>query len=223
MTDAATVPVAHNRRRLLGAGASLLASGGWVAGSAHAQAAGNVVELMGPVWCNDEPLTPQRAVQTGDWLRTAAGGHLVIQIGDAALLLRQNTHLQIERGASLNTVGAVRLESGAVTVAWQARGATALRQVVTAHGLALTSHGASVVHVEAPPQGLAGSYACVCFGWGRVYANGQHVDMQSLWHLGVQVDPDGQLQRAPRHDHTDDEARYLAALVGLRTPWGPRS
>src|SRR4051812_33606067 len=87
------------RRSVLRGAAAWVAAGGYA--TAWAQQRSNIVELQGDATVNGQRMTTQTFVQTGDQLETGPGSSLVFVIGNAAFLVRQNSRLAVERGATL--------------------------------------------------------------------------------------------------------------------------
>ena len=100
------------RRGFLQAAAAWTTMGGFA--TAHAQHRSNVVELFGDATLNGNRLTGDSVIQTGDLVRTGPGSSLVFVIGNAAFLVRQNSHMTVERGRTLDTVSLLRVLTGAV-------------------------------------------------------------------------------------------------------------
>jgi hypothetical protein len=104
------------RRGFLQAAATWTALGGLAA--AHAQQRGNVVELVGEVLLNGQRLRPGQSVQTSDRIETGPDSQLLFVMGNASFLVRQNSRLSMERGATLMSVSVLRLLAGGVVGAW---------------------------------------------------------------------------------------------------------
>ena len=104
------------RRGFLQAAAAWTAAGSL--GSAHAQARGNVVELLGDATVNGQRLLPQQSVTTGDEIVTGPRSTLIFVVGNSAFHMRQNTSMLVERGPSINAVSLLRLLTGAVVSVW---------------------------------------------------------------------------------------------------------
>lgn len=204
------------RRGFIAAAAAWTSSGGFVA--AQAQQRSNIVEMQGDVLLNGQRLRPQQTVQTGDTVETGPGSHLVFAIGNSAFLVRQNSRLTVERGASLFAVSVLRLLTGAVASVW---GRGARRQIVTPTLTAgIRGTGA---YVEVFPQQGGRSYFCNCYGTIDVAAGDDRALSQSDYHQSFwgEVEPsNGRLLTPARAiNHTDEELEFLAKLVGQRTAW----
>jgi len=204
------------RRSVLQAAAAWAALGGF--GGALAQQRSNVVELRGEVLVNGQRLRPQQFVQTGDQVQTGPDAHLVFVIGDSAFMLRQNTQVTVQRGATLHTVSLLRLQTGAVAAVW---GRGTGRFIVTPM-LSASIHGTGT-YAEVRPQEDRRTYFCNCWGTidlaaGRDRAVSQADYHQSFW--GEPAPVEGRmLTAAPVSNHTDEEMEFLAGLVSQRTPW----
>lgn len=204
------------RRDLLQAAAAWTAAGGFAA--AHAQQRSNVVQLEGDVRLNGRRMQRDSFVQSGDRIETGPGSAVVFAIGDAAFHVRQNSRVTVERGATLHTVSALRILSGAVVSVW-GRGGN--RRIVTPT-LTAGIRGTGV-YTEVFPQEGHRSYFCNCYGTVQLAAGGDRAVSQSAYHQSFwgEAQPRGgrMLTRAPALNHTDEEVEFVAALVAQRTAW----
>jgi hypothetical protein len=207
----------YQRRDFLKAAAAWTSMGGYAA--AQAEARSNIVQMTGDALVNGKRLDPQQGIQTGDRVVTGPGANLVFVIGNSSFQLRQNSDLQVERGASVFAVSVLRLLTGAVVSAF-GRGSN--RQIVTPTMTAgIRGTG---VYTEVPVNQNGRSYFCNCYGTVDVAANGgdrttsQTVYHQSFW---AEATPKNgrTLTAANAINHTDEELEYLAALIGDKTGW----
>ncbi|MBU3737951.1 MAG: iron dicitrate transport regulator FecR, partial [Rhodoferax sp.] len=107
------------RRQVLQAAAGWLALGG--AAGAWAQERSNVVERVGDVLLNGQPLRDGDSVRVGDELQTGPGSRLTVVVDGVALHLRAGSRLRIEaRESSPLLLGTLRLITGAMGSAWSA-------------------------------------------------------------------------------------------------------
>ncbi len=205
------------RRDFLRSAAAWTAAGTTVA---HAQRRGNIVALQGDVLCNGRRLSPDATIVTGDTLQTGPGSSLVFAIGGDAFRMRPESHLVVERGATLHTVSLLRLAAGAVTSVW-GRGPqrTILTPTLTA-GIRGTGVYTQVYGGENPR-----TYFCNCYGTVDLVAGGDRVTSRADYHQPFwgQRDPVGgtaqQLLPAPPMNHSDEELEVLARLVRQQTAW----
>jgi hypothetical protein len=204
------------RRSFLQAASTWVALGGW--GMAHAQQRSNVVSLKGDALLNGRRLAPGETIQTGDMVQTGPGANLVFVIGNSSFLVRQNTLMTVERGASLFAVSVLRLISGGVASVW---GKGSRRQIVTPT-LTAGIRGTGVYTEVFPDQGDR-SYFCNCYGTVDLNAGTSSTESQAVYHQSFWAEPEvkngTQLTPARAINHTDDELEYLAALVDQRTAW----
>jgi len=204
------------RRSFLQAAAAWTAAGGFAA--AHAQQRSNVVELRGEALLNGRPLRPQQTIQTGDRVETGPGGHLVFVVGPAAFHLRQDTSVEVERGATLFTVSVLRILTGAVASVW---GRGAPRQVVTPT-LTAGIRGTGV-YTEVRPQENLRSYFCNCYGTVELSAGRERTLSRADYHQSFWAEPERhegpRITPARAINHTDEELEFLARLVGEPTAW----
>lgn len=204
------------RRSVLQAGAAWVAAGGF--GAAVAQQRGNVVELRGDVLVNGRTLRPQDWVQTGDEIRSGPDSHLVFVLGNAAFLVRPQSRLVVERGATLNAVSVLRLLTGAVASVWSRGGS---RQIVTPT-LTAGIRGTGV-YTEVFPAEDSRSYFCNCYGEVALSAGADSALSRAAYHQSFWAEAaprEGRLLRpAPALNHTDEELEFLAGLAGQPTAW----
>jgi len=204
------------RRGFLQAAAAWTAAGGF--GTAHAQQRGNVVELFGDATANGRRITGQTLIQTGDEVQTGPGSSLVFVIGNAAFQVRQNSRMVVERGATLNVVGMLRVLTGAVVSVF---GKGTPRRIVTpTHTAGIRGTG---VYTEVfPDQGLR-TYFCNCYGVVEMAAGADRALSRSDYHQSFWGEPEPKnghvLTPAKAMNHTDEELEALAELVGQRTAW----
>jgi hypothetical protein len=204
------------RRGFLQAAAGWTAMGGFA--DAWAQRRSNIVELRGDAQVNGTRLLPQSFIQSGDAIETGPDSHLVFVIGNSAFQVRQNSRLVVERGASLNAVGVLRLLTGAVAGVW---GKGASRQIVTPT-LTAGIRGTGV-YTEVFPQQSFRSYLCNCYGVVEVGAGPDRALSRSDYHQSFWAEPEARngrfLTPAKAINHTDEELEHLAQLVDQRTAW----
>jgi hypothetical protein len=204
------------RRSFLQAAAAWTAGGGFVA--AQAQQRGNVVELRGDVLLNGQRLRQEQTIQTGDRIDTGPDAHLVFVVGNAAMQVRQNSRMLVERGSTINTVAVLRLFTGAVVSVF-GRGSS--RQIVTPT-LTAGIRGTGVYTEVFADQGDR-SYFCNCYGVVDMSARGDRAESRSVYHQSfwAEVEPkNGRLLTPARAiNHTDEEVENLAQLIGQQTAW----
>lgn len=204
------------RRDTLKAAAAWVAMGGLPA--AMAQQRSNVVELMGDVLLNGRRMVPQQIIQTGDEIATGPASRLTFVLGNAAMHVRQNSRLTVERGATLNTVSLLRLLTGALGSAF-GRGPS--RAIITPT-LTAGIRGTGVYTEVFPDQGNR-SYFCNCYGTVDMEAGGNRALSVSSYHQSFwgEIEPKAGrfLTPAPALNHTDEEIEFLAGLVNQRTAW----
>ena len=204
------------RRDVIKAAAAWAAMGGTVA--AIAQQRSNVVQLVGDALLNDRRLLPGQTVQTGDQIQTGPGGSLIFALGNAAFLVRQNTRMTVERGATLTTVSLLRILTGAVASVWNKGGSRTIVTPTLTAGIRGTG-----VYAEVLPQQDGRTYFCNCYGTVDLNAGGSKVLSQADYHQsfwaeaaskdGSRITPAGYL------NHTDEEQEFLASLINQRTYW----
>lgn len=204
------------RRGFIKAAAAWTAMGGY--GVAVAQQRGNIVDLRGDALINGTRLNPQQTIQTGDSIETGPNSNLVFVLGNTSFLVRQNTRMTVDRGATLNAVSVLRMLTGAVASVW-GRGSS--RQIVTPT-LTAGIRGTGV-YTEIFPQQNFRSYFCNCYGTVDMGAGPDRTVSQADYHQsfwGEAEAKDGRfLTPAKAINHTDEELEYLAKLINQRTAW----
>lgn len=204
------------RRDTLKAAAAWLAMGGLPA--AMAQQRSNIVDLRGDALLNGVPLRAEQTIQTGDSIQTGPGSRLIFAVGGSSFLVRQNTLMTVERGATLNTVSLLRLITGAVASVWNpGPNRTIITPTVTA-GIRGTG-----IYTEVLPEQGNRTYFCTCYGTVDLNASGTRLESEADYHQSFWAEP------APRggklltptgfFNHTDEELEFLAALIGQQTYW----
>ena len=204
------------RRDTLKAAAAWVAMGGLPA--AMAQQRSNVVEMVGDVLLNGRRMVPQQTIQTGDEIATGPASRLTFVLGNAAMHVRQNSRLTVERGITLHTVSLLRLLTGAVGSAF-GRGPS--RTIVTPT-LTAGIRGTGV-YTEVFPDQANRSYFCKCYGTVDMQAGGNRALSVSSYHQSFWGEAEPKAGRfltlAPALNHTDEEIEFLAGLVDQRTAW----
>lgn len=204
------------RRGFLAAAAGWTALGGFDA--AQAQGRGNIVELQGEALLNGRRLHPGQMIQTGDSVRTGPGSHLVFVVGDSSFLVRQDSQLTVERGATLFSVSILRLVTGAVASVW---GRGQQRRIVTPTLTAGIRGTGAYTEVFAAQDHR--TYFCNCYGTIDVAAGADRTVSVSQYHQSFWGEPqprDGRSLTPTRAiNHTDEELEFLARLAGQRTAW----
>lgn len=204
------------RRGFLAAAAAWTSLGGF--GAAQAQARSNIVELQGEALLNGRRLEPGQTIQTGDSVRTGPGSHLVFVVGDSSFLVRQNSELAVERGATLSSVSLLRLVTGAVASVW-GRGTN--RRIVTPTLTAGIRGTGAYTEVFAAQDSR--TYFCNCYGTIDMAAGVDRTVSVSQYHQSFWGEPQPRegrsLTPANAINHTDEELEFLARLAGQRTAW----
>lgn len=206
----------HQRRQTLQAAAAWVALAGLPAVASAQAARSNVVEWVGDVLLNGQRLLAQQTVQTGDDIQTGPNSRLVFVIGNAAFHVRQNSRLEVGRGATLNTVSLLRLLSGAVVSVFGRGGS----RTIATPTLTASIRGTGVYTEVMPDQN---SYFCNCYGAVDLTASGERLRSVSQYHQSfwsaAQPTAGRFITPAPALNHTDEELEFLAGLIDQRTAW----
>ena len=203
----------HERRDVIKAAAAWMAAGALPA--ALAQQRSNIVQQVGDVLLNGAQLRSEQVIQAGDSLRTGPGSNLIFTMGNASFLMRQNTTMTVERGATLSAVSVLRLVQGAVASVWN-KGAS--RSIVTPT-LTAGIRGTGV-YTEVLPEQDNRTYFCNCYGTVDLTAGGVEIVSEAQYHQAFWSTTQGApLTPAGAINHTDEELEFLARLIGQRTAW----
>ena len=200
------------RRDTLKAAAAWLAMGG--SGAAMAQQRSNIVQLSGDALLNGRRLGPQQTILTGDQIQTGPGSNLMFVIGNSAFQVRQNSMLTVERGASINTVGLLRLLTGAVASVWGKGNSRAIVMPTLTAGIRGTG-----VYAEVFADQGGRNYFCNCYGTVELSSGREKKTSQADYHQAFWSEADGGLSPADAINHSDEELEFLARLVDQRTTW----
>ena len=201
------------RRDVIKAAAAWATMGGLPA--AMAQQRSNVVQLTGDALLNGSRLQSGQSVQTGDQLQTGPGSSMIFTMGNASFLVRQNSMMTVERGATLNTVSLLRIVTGAVASVWS----KGINRSIVTPTLTAGIRGTGV-YTEVMPEQDSRTYFCNCYGTVELSSGGiQKVSEaqyhQSFWSQtqGAPLSPTGAI------NHSDEELEFLAQLMNQRTAW----
>lgn len=204
------------RRFVLRAATAWVGTGGFA--MAQTQQRGNIAELEGDALLNGKRLLQRQSILSGDTLQTGAGCHVIFVIGNAAFHVRQNSRVTAERGATLSSVGLLRVHKGAVISVWDQ--AAAIRVATPTLTVTLRSGG---LYTEVFEKRRNLSYLCNCYGTMRLNSAGAHVVSSSVYHeaywAGVEDSENAGLVPAPHIKHSDEELEFLAWLLVQKTAW----
>ncbi|MBL8376702.1 MAG: iron dicitrate transport regulator FecR [Burkholderiales bacterium] len=206
------------RREFVLTAASLATAALWLdPARAQSQGASNLVSRQGEVLLNGRPLASDGVIQTGDTVATGPDGRVAFSIGNDAFLLRPNTTLNLERGASLFAVSGARLIAGAFAAVF---GPSRHPRAITSRTVTAGIRGTGFyVGTE-----VESTYFCTCYGSIELSgANGARELVNSRQHAARRVfaSPTGGrvIVPAPLEFHDDAEIERLAALVNQRPAW----
>ncbi len=178
----------------------------------------SIFDLSGDVTINGKPATMDSKIQPGDVLKTGKDAHLVGVSGDDALLIRENSELEIAGAKEVRRF--FRLVTGALlTVLGPKKQGFDVRTPVATMGVRGTG-----IYTEVDPEK---TYICTCYGKVQLAA----IDdpsateaIQSRHHDApryVLAKPRDGKRIVPGgfRDHTDLELMTLEALVGRQVPF----
>ena len=203
----------HQRRDVIKAASAWVMMGGLPA--AIAQQRSNVVQLTGDALLNGNRMLPDQSVQTGDQLQTGPGSSMVFTMGNASFLVRQNTMMAVERGATINAVSLLRLVTGAVASVWNKGGSRSIVTPTLTAGIRGTG-----VYTEVMPTEDNRSYFCNCYGTVELNSGGAQKVSEAQYHQAFWSQTQGALLApAAAINHSDEELEMLARLIDQRTAW----
>ena len=201
------------RRDVIRAAAAWMTMGGLPA--AMAQQRSNVVQLTGDALLNGTRLRPDQVIQTGDQLQTGPGASMIFAMGNASFLVRQNTTMSVERGATLNAVSVLRMVTGAVASVWRKGSNRSIITPTLTAGIRGTG-----VYTEVVPEQDSRTYFCNCYGTVELNSGGVQKVSEAQYHQSFWSQTQGApLSPAGAINHSDEELEFLAQLMGQRTAW----
>lgn len=203
----------HQRRDVIKAAAAWVAMGGLPL--AVAQQRSNVVQLTGDALLNGNRLQPGQSVQTGDQLQTGPGSSMIFAMGNASFLVRQNSMMTVERGATLNAVSLLRMVTGAVASVWSKGSNRSIITPTLTAGIRGTG-----VYTEVIAEQDSRTYFCNCYGTVELNAGGSQTISEAQYHQSFWSQTQGApLAPAGAINHSDEELEFLAQLMNQRTAW----
>ncbi len=201
------------RRDVVKAAAAWAMLGGLPA--ALAQQRSNVVQLTGDALLNGSRLLPGQSVQTGDQLQTGPGSSMIFAMGNASFLVRQNSMVTVERGATLSAVSLLRMVTGAVASVWSKGGSRSIITPTLTAGIRGTG-----VYTEVMADQDNRTYFCNCYGTVELSSGGVQTVSEAQYHQSFWSQTQGApLSPAGAINHTDEELEFLAQLMDQRTAW----
>ncbi|MBL6749878.1 MAG: FecR domain-containing protein [Nevskia sp.] len=180
----------------------------------------SVFEVQGEVRADGRKVTPDTVLTAESRLESSAGAYLILVVGDAAFLLRENSTLQFSGQRSL--VRGLQLVTGALLSVFghrQDADAVQVRTPVASLGIRGTGF-----YTEAAADR---TYFCTCYGRtliSSVAAPQESEEIVSRHHDApryILAAPEGgrHIVPAPFKDHTDLELMTLEALCGRKVPF----
>ena len=177
-------------------------------------------DIKGDVRVNEVPATLDTFIKPNDVVQTGSSSHAVFVVGKDAFILRDNSSMEIQGNAIINTL---RLFSGKVLSVF---GHRAERNKLTMRsGTATIGIRGTGVYMEADPEK---TYLCTCYGVTDLYANkdrniseriaASHHDAPR--YILASESRAGLIVPAPMKNHTDMELTLIEELVGREPPFG---
>lgn len=175
----------------------------------------SVYRITGRVLIDGQPAAADSHIAANATLDTAPGGELIFVVGDAAMLMREDSRVTLE-GEGGDAIRSVRLLKGRLLSVF---GGGARRLATPAATIAISGTG---VYMEARPEE---TYFCTCYGVSEVRAvddPSSRTTVAATHHdrplfIARAGEPGSLIRTAPFIDHTDQELMLIETLVG-RTP-----
>ena len=201
------------RRDVIKSAAAWMAMGGLPA--VMAQQRSNVVQMTGDALLNGARMRPDQVIQTGDRIQTAPGASIIFAMGNASFLVRENTLMSVERGATLNTVSVLRIITGAVASVWRKGDNRSIATPTLTAGIRGTG-----VYTEVVAEQDSRTYFCNCYGTVELNSGGVQKVSEAQYHQSFWSQTQGApLSPAGAINHSDEELEFLAQLMDQRTAW----
>ena len=201
------------RRDVIKSAAAWMAMGGLPA--VMAQQRSNVVQITGDALLNGTRMRPDQVIQTGDRIQTGPGASIIFAMGNASFLVRENTIMSVERGATLNAVSVLRMVTGAVASVWRKGNNRSIVTPTLTAGIRGTG-----VYTEVVAEQDSRTYFCNCYGTVELNSGGVQKVSEAQYHQSFWSQTQGApLSPAGAINHSDEELEFLAQLMGQRTSW----
>ena len=201
------------RRDVIKSAAAWMAMGGLPA--VMAQQRSNVVQMTGDALLNGTRMRPDQVIQTGDRIQTGPGASIIFAMGNASFLVRENTIMSVERGATLNAVSVLRMVTGAVASVWRKGNNRSIVTPTLTAGIRGTG-----VYTEVVAEQDNRTYFCNCYGTVELNSGGAQKVSEAQYHQSFWSQTQGApLSPAGAINHSDEELEFLAQLMGQRTAW----
>jgi hypothetical protein len=180
-----------------------------------------VYRVRGDARVNGRPAREGMDVKAGDRIATGADGELIFVIGKDAMLVRNNTRVEVSGRTAALVAEGLRIVTGAVLSVFSP-GARRTIQVRTA---TIGIRGTAVYAEDMRDR----AYVCTCYGTADIAAVDDpavHETVRTEHHDQPRyVYPPGaatRIVRAPVINHTDLELILLESLVGREPPFVER-
>lgn len=177
--------------------------------------ANSIQDMSGKVFINRRFASPGSAVNPGDTVTVAHGGHASFTVNEDAYLLRGGSSLTIEPDSGVLRKG-LRLLTGAVLAVF-GEGSQQIRTRTATIGIRGTG-----LYLDTSPKK---TYFCTCYGETELRVNGMDTRVISATHHSAVMlytpanDVPNLHEMAGFEDHSDDELRALEKLHGRNVPF----
>ena len=183
--------------------------------------ASGIRRLEGKVTVNGKEAALGAPVEAGDKVATGAGSNAVVVVGRDALLLRENTEVEM-LAAAPGIVRTVLLQSGRMLAVFDKKPMTVRTPIATVGIRGADSYTGAYFETEA---GAKEVYFCLCYGGAVVEGVGLTAPrgIETMHHENpVLIKLEGpiiSIESSTFRNHTDDELVMLEGLVGRVPPF----
>jgi len=180
----------------------------------------SVYFISGKAMVNGKDATMQTRIVPGDTVQTGPNTELIFVVNSNAMILRSNTHLEIEAEKKENLasriISGLRLLTGKLLSV--SRG-TPMKIATSTATIGIRGTG---FYTESDPEQ---TYFCTCYGLAEIDANMDPESKQTVaaqhhdrpLYIVKKAAPGKGIRNAPFINHTDQELTLIETLVG-RTP-----
>lgn len=177
-----------------------------------------VYRARGDVRLNDAPAKPGMAVRAGDAVATGKDGELVFVIGRDAMLVRAESHVEVQGKAGALIATGLRILTGAMLSVFSPGETRQIRAPTATIGIR-----GSGIYVETEADR---TYVCTCYGIADIAAAQDPASRETVRtehhdqprYVMAKGAPQ-MIMRAPVVNHTDAELIFLESLVGRIPPF----
>ena len=178
----------------------------------------SIYRLSGSATVNGKEATHATRIEPNDTLHTGKGSELVFVVGTHAMILRENSQLELQGKEESGSffINGIRMLTGKLLSVSRHQ---AMRVETVTATLGIRGTG---FYVESDPEL---TYFCTCYGTTDIEANSDPVSKETIEskhhdkpvYIPANAQPGKSILRAPFKNHTDQELMLIETMVG-RTP-----